>query len=415
MLEEKLKFSADLITQGVSANSDDSERWKLIRSHRVFHEIQDEELGKILLFFRMLSVRKGQLLIQEGLHASSDLFLILDGNLEVSKKDHDEEEKTTTDQNPLRFTIAKLTGGDLIGEITFMTGDPRSASIKSTTRSELLAINSDDFHKIEQQHPESAARLMKNIARYIAERVRQTTASEVKTLRIKLENSILHSRTNLFFSYVIGLLCFYNLALNGIMTLSMDVNSASLVSAMLIMIFGGALALMVRQSKLPLDIVGLTTKQWKRSVKESVLWTIPVILLCIGAKWALIRYLPKYNDLPLFEINFLQQKHLAFNFLLYGVHSPIQEFIARGVLQGSLQHYFTGKNVTLRAIIVSNALFSATHVHLVDGLLGIAVFIPGLFWGWLYARHENLIGVSISHLLIGWTVLFILNFESLFQ
>jgi len=73
-----------------------------------------------------------------------------------------------------------------------------------------------------------------------------------------------------------------------------------------------------------------------------------------------------------------------------------------------------GRNVTVRAILVSNALFSATHVHMMSGLLGVIVFIPGLFWGWLYARQGNLIGVSISHLFVGWTALFFLNLESLF-
>jgi hypothetical protein len=48
-----------------------------------------------------------------------------------------------------------------------------------------------------------------------------------------------------------------------------------------------------------------------------------------------------------------------------------------------------------------------------NGLLGLIVFVPGLFWGWLYARHDTLIGVSLSHLIIGWTAIFFLNLESL--
>jgi len=51
----------------------------------------------------------------------------------------------------------------------------------------------------------------------------------------------------------------------------------------------------------------------------------------------------------------------------------------------------------------------------ISGILGVIVFLPGLFWGWLYSRHNSLLGVSISHLLIGWSGLFLLNPESLFQ
>jgi membrane protease YdiL (CAAX protease family) len=137
-------------------------------------------------------------------------------------------------------------------------------------------------------------------------------------------------------------------------------------------------------------------------------------MACITIKWILIETVPRYSHLPLFSFDLNANKYAAFNFILYGLHSPIQEFIARGVLQGSLQHFFTGRNVVFRSIIVSNALFSATHVHIMNGWLALFVFIPGLFWGYLYSRHKNLIGVSISHILIGWVLLFFLDLESMF-
>jgi CRP/FNR family cyclic AMP-dependent transcriptional regulator len=28
-------------------------------------------------------------------------------------------------------------------------------------------------------------------------------------------------------------------------------------------------------------------------------------------------------------------------------------------------------------------------------------FFTGLFWGWLYARQRGLVGVSVSHVLLG--------------
>jgi hypothetical protein len=78
----------------------------------------------------------------------------------------------------------------------------------------------------------------------------------------------------------------------------------------------------------------------------------------------------------------------------------VQELVARGLLQGSLQKMFTGALVPMRASIVANAVFSVSHQHLGLGY-ALAVFIPGLFWGWLYHRHGSLLGVSISHIVIG--------------
>jgi membrane protease YdiL (CAAX protease family) len=33
--------------------------------------------------------------------------------------------------------------------------------------------------------------------------------------------------------------------------------------------------------------------------------------------------------------------------------------------------------------------------------LALTAFVAGLFWGWLYARQRSLVGVSISHVLLG--------------
>jgi membrane protease YdiL (CAAX protease family) len=255
---------------------------------------------------------------------------------------------------------------------------------------------------------------MRNLLRYVAERVKLTSANEVNALRVELQNSIMTSKANLFFSYIIGILCVYNLAIHTITNLSLDANRASLISAGIIVLFSLALSVMIRHSQLPKSIFGLTLKNWRRAVGESLGWSVGIIAVMILVKWILITYVARYQALPLFDFTFTQQKYLGLNFLLYGLHSPIQEFIARGVLQGSLSHFFKGNHVTLRANLISNALFSATHVHLLGGLLGAIVFVPGLFWGWLYSRHQTLIGVSLSHILIGWTALFILNLESLF-
>lgn len=400
------------VNKGIDVTRIDSETWTSIRNHTAFSGINDEEIKVILPFFKMVNLKPGEFLIEEGCDASSDLYLVLNGNLDVIKEAEVKKETHVWDITS-EFTIARLTDGDAIGELSFVKGGPRAASIKCSTKSVLLSLDPKHLTTLEAEYPRACSQMMKNMLGYVGERLKETSANEVNALKIELQNSVLNSKANLFFSYIIGLLCVYNLAIHTITNLSMDVNRASIISAALIVMFSAVLVFMIRQSKLPIQFFGLTTKNWKPALKESLLWSVVIIVALLFIKWMLIQYVPKYHGLTLLGFD-PKQKYLAFNFVLYGLHSPIQEFIARGVLQGSLQHFFRGKNVTLRAIIISNALFSATHVHLLGGLLGVIVFVPGLFWGWLYSRQENLIGVSISHILIGWTGLFFLNLESLF-
>ncbi len=395
------------------ASAEGGERWKLIRQHSAFNGLDDTQLKKVIGYFPIITGRKGQILIQEGME-SSDLFLVLEGRLEVVKRDSFGDGSFSSSERSTRFRLAAISGGDIIGELSFVTGNARSATITCITPSELLSISRVQFDLLEHMHPQIYSRMLKNILTNIAERVKQSSVNEVRSLRTELHRSLLNSRSNLFFSYVIGLLCTYNMAIHIIISLSSDSGGTSLISAIIIFLFAGVLILMLRHSRLPLRVIGLTRRNWKPALRESMIWTLIIIVICVAVKWILIRTVPQYKHLPLFDFDPASHRYLAFNFILYGLHSPIQEFISRGVLQGSLQHFFTGKNVTLRAVIVSNALFSATHVHLMNGVLALLVFVPGLFWGWLYSRHENLIGVSVSHVLIGWSLLFFLDIGSLF-
>lgn len=399
--------------QNIVTSTIDPATWQLVRSHPLFQGMSEEELRNILPNFRFFELRSNYVLIQEGQN-SDDLFLVLKGTLAVTKRTEDQLEEEITRNIGDRFTIAQITGGDSTGELSFIKGTLRSATVKTITPVALLGLDRVGLRKLETEFPATSNTFMKNMLSYVGERLMQTSSNQVHALKVELDHSILASKSNLFFSYIIGLLCVYNLTIHLITNLYLDGEMGSLISAAMIIAFGVVLTLMIRQSRLPIKIFGLTTVNWKAALGESMLWTTVIISAMIAVKWILITNVERYSELPLFDFDPSNQRYLAFNFIVYGLHSPIQEFIARGVLQGSLQHFFTGRNVTFRAILVSNALFSATHVHLLGGMLALVVFVPGLFWGWLYSRHPNLIGVSVSHILIGWAGLFLLNLESLF-
>lgn len=384
----------------------------LARHHAAFRALTDEELRELLPFFTLVELKAGSQLVTQGESKAGELYFVVSGELEVTKQADAHSMKSLYNLDAA-FPIAKLQLNDIIGELGFYAGLPRAATIRSLTASQLLMLDKSAEGRMAIAHPQLALKVMRNMLGLISQRVQKTSSNEVQTLKRKLENSLLYSSANLFFSYVIALLCIYNLTLHLISELSMSQGQSSLVSAVIILAFGGGLALMIKQSRLPASVFGLTLRQWKTALRESLGWSAVVIGLLVVAKWIAIQTVPALHGLPLVRFSALSEPYLIFNFVLYGLHSPIQEFVARGVLQGSLQHFFKGRNVTLRAIIVSNALFSATHVHLLNGLLGVIVFVPGLLWGWLYARHGTLVGVSISHLLIGWTGLFLLDVETM--
>jgi len=391
------------------------EEWVAVRQHPVFEGMTDGELKSLLPFFGETTVEEGQYLVEEGDSASAELFLILSGTLQVIRKTGSKHTDSFSWFAEKDFNVAVLSGGDSIGELSFVRGGNRSATVQCTSGARLLVLSPDQYRLLDDQYPKLSSRMMINLLGITGRMLKKATDNEVSVLKRELQNSAMRSKANLFFSYVIGLLCIYNLGIQQIINLSADANGTSLLSACIILAFCSALALMIRQSGLPLHFFGLTIRNWKPALQDSVIWTSVVVVFMIGVKWLLVESVPRYSHLPVFSFDPAHTRYLAFNFALYGLHSPVQEFIARGVLQGSLQNFFKGKHVTARAIFISNAIFSATHVHLLGGLFGAIVFVPGLFWGWMYARNQSLIGVSLSHIIIGWTALFFLDLESLFR
>ena len=71
--------------------------------------------------------------------------------------------------------------------------------------------------------------------------------------------------------------------------------------------------------------------------------------------------------------------------------------------------FLTGKYRVLVSILLSNLLFSATHLH-VSVKLALLVFPVGVFWGWLYNRHTTVIGIIVSHIIVGLFALFVVGF-----
>jgi membrane protease YdiL (CAAX protease family) len=55
-------------------------------------------------------------------------------------------------------------------------------------------------------------------------------------------------------------------------------------------------------------------------------------------------------------------------------------------------------------------LFSAAHVF-IGFWFCVAAFVPGMFWGWMFAKQRSLLGVIASHIAVGIWMLFVVGIE----
>lgn len=194
-----------------------------------------------------------------------------------------------------------------------------------------------------------------------------------------------------FYTFVLGILdtgFFTRLAHAG--TIRNIISRTIEVTALLIVFR------MIRSSKLPLKDFGVTFSGWRRSVPESIVVSAVVVGVLILAKFLTNKYSPgTFRESQIFDLNYF-----SLSYVTYIVVAPLQEFIARGTTQSTLERLFVGKNKGWLAIIVTSFLFGSLHVYS-SFHLAIAAVLTGWLWGWMYNRQRSLVGVGLSHFLIG--------------
>ncbi len=81
------------------------------------------------------------------------LFVIIDGKAEVTGSGK---------------RLGELGPGDVVGELSLIDGQVRSASVRATTEVDVLEIASDEFRKLVDKHP----KFVQNLLRAMAQRIR---------------------------------------------------------------------------------------------------------------------------------------------------------------------------------------------------------------------------------------------------
>lgn len=154
-------------------------------------------------------------------------------------------------------------------------------------------------------------------------------------------------------------------------------------------------AITIRHSGLRIGQFGLTGRNLGRSLRESLFYTAIVAAAMTLLKWTLMENAPAFAGRPLIE-----WAHVDLFFWTYVIIAPAQEFVARGVVQGSIQRLLGGRNAAFWAVLLASILFSVTHTHY-SFYLSILSLLCSFLWGWLYTRHGTIIGISLSHLILG--------------
>ena len=89
----------------------------------------------------VIKLEKDKVLIHEN-EFSSHMYWLQSGQLVVTKKRHNEE-----------VILGHISSGELVGEMSFLDGEPRSATVKALVDCELVEIPQEVFDKVFKSQP----------------------------------------------------------------------------------------------------------------------------------------------------------------------------------------------------------------------------------------------------------------------
>jgi SulP family sulfate permease len=122
-----------------------------------------EQLARIEHFFVRRECGAREVLFQEG-DPGDRLYLIASGAVEIS----------IVVPGGARARIVTNAEGSLFGEAAILDGRPRSATAQAVVPTVLYELTQTALSEIESQEPETAIRLLKNLAKLLAIRMRET-------------------------------------------------------------------------------------------------------------------------------------------------------------------------------------------------------------------------------------------------
>jgi small-conductance mechanosensitive channel/CRP-like cAMP-binding protein len=110
-----------------------------LASVRLFAELTDAERSKLLSVVRPVLYSAGEAVVRQGQPGGS-LFVVVRGEASVRLAGTDGD-------------VARLRPGDVFGEMSMLTGEPRTATVAAVTDCQLLELSSEDFRRVVVGNP----------------------------------------------------------------------------------------------------------------------------------------------------------------------------------------------------------------------------------------------------------------------
>lgn len=137
---------------------------RLLQNVYLFKEFSEAELASLEAIAQPKAQSTGGVLFTEG-EAADSLLIIKYGSVQIAQ---------AGDNNTIM--LATLGTGAHFGEMSFLDGEPRSATARAMEQSEIVVIGYDALRKLLDGNPPLAVKFYRALAQYLGSRLRATSS-----------------------------------------------------------------------------------------------------------------------------------------------------------------------------------------------------------------------------------------------
>lgn len=140
-----------------------SQHQNLIQNVYLFKDLSPKELESVNAIATVETYNPGDEVFCEGDKAAS-LFVIKFGSVRIRRSGKDDS-----------VDVAQLGTGSHFGEMSFVDGEARSATVIAMEKSEIVKIDFDALRKVFEKEPAIAVKAYRSFAHFLCGRLRLTT------------------------------------------------------------------------------------------------------------------------------------------------------------------------------------------------------------------------------------------------
>jgi tetratricopeptide (TPR) repeat protein len=148
--------------------SDDMEELKELQASSLFAHFDREALVQVLASTELRTYDEGDIIVTEGEEGSS-LYLIVSGAVKVFTRASD----------GANLPLAELGPGDFFGEVSLLTGKPRTATITARTKVSAIMLGRAAVDRMTEHHPE----VLTTLDDFCRQRAHQAVEAVIRRLR----------------------------------------------------------------------------------------------------------------------------------------------------------------------------------------------------------------------------------------